>query len=118
LGGLVITGQTGSQFPAHELNYLALEYFSWHPERTYEQFQRDRLEPCYGGAERAALFLKLLHNTAKTPADIEVVRLQAELAGPASDLDMRQRARWANLTAELARRKKQAESPEKRSGTP
>ena len=43
LGGLVITGQNGNQCPAHELNYLAMEYFGWHPERTYEQFQQDRL---------------------------------------------------------------------------
>jgi len=118
LGGLVITGQNGNQLPAHELNYLSLEYFGWHPERTYEQFQRDRLVPCYGGAERAALFLKLLRNTAKTPADIEAARLQAQQAGQEKDLDMRQRARWANLTAELARRKKLAELLEKKPHTP
>ena len=81
LGGLVITGQNGNQFPAHELNYLALEYFSWHPERTYEQFQHDRLEPCYGGAERASLFLRLLRSTVKTPGDIEAARLQGAADG-------------------------------------
>ena len=118
LGGLVITGQNGNQFPAHELNYVALEYFSWHPERTYEQFQHDRLELCYGGAERAALFLQLLRNTSKIPADIETFRLRAQQTSEAKDLDIRQRARWVNLTAELARRQKLAESPEKRVETP
>ena len=103
LGELVTTGQNGNQFTAHELNYLALEYFSWHPERTYEQFQHDRLEPCYGGAERASLFLKLLRSTAKTPGDIEASRLQAQHVGQETNFDIRQRVRWASLTAELAR---------------
>lgn len=118
LGGLVITGQNGSQFPAHELNYLALEYFGWHPERTYEQFQHDRLEPCYGGAARASLFLKLLRSTEKTPGEIESSWLQAQNTGQEKDLDIRQRVRWANLTAELARRRRLAESSEKKAETP
>ena len=117
LGGLVITGQNGNQFPAHELNYLALEYFGWHPERTYEQFQHDRLEPCYGGAERAGVFLKLLRDTVKAPADIEAGRLQAQQMSEEKELDLRQRARWVNLAGELARRKKLAEAPAKQAET-
>lgn len=108
LGGVVITGQNGAQFPAHELNYIALEYFSWHPERTYDQFVADRLVPSFGGAERAALFLRLLRDTSKSPADIEAQRLQALEVSRASDLDVRQRARWTNLAGELARREKLA----------
>ena len=87
-----------------------MEYFGWHPERTYEQFQQDRLALCYGGADRAALFLKLLHNTAKTPEEINTAKLKALETGLSRDLDIRQRARWTNLAAELARRQKLAES--------
>ncbi|MBM4071702.1 MAG: hypothetical protein FJ271_22670 [Planctomycetes bacterium] len=108
LGGLAITSQTGVQSPAHELNYTALEYFGWHPERTYAQFQKDRLQLCYGGAERAELFLKLLRNTTKNPDDIAKDRDQAVRIGRARNLDVRQRARWRNLADELARRQQLA----------
>ena len=107
-GGLALTSQTGVQSPAHELNYLALEYFGWHPERTYAQFQKDRLALCYGGAERAELYLKLLRNTTKKPEEIEKDKGQAVKAGQANDLDIRQRARWRNLADELARRQQLA----------
>ena len=114
LGGLVLTGQNGNNFPAHELNYLALEYFSWHPERTYDQFIADRLAPSYGGKEHAALFLKMLRDTSKSPADLKSLHAQTIEVGKASDLDIRQRARWTNLAQELARREKLAEASRQR----
>jgi hypothetical protein len=115
VNGIVITGQTGAQFPVHDLNYVALEYFTWHPDRSYQQFRKDRLDVCYGGADRADLFLKLLRGTSKLPAEIEAGRQQAIQAGAAKDLDVRQHARWKNLADELARRKSMAE---KRSSVP
>lgn len=110
LGGLVITGQSGDQCPAHELNYIAMEYFTWHPERTYEQFHQDRLVPCYGGDERAALFLQLLNNTTRDPLVIDAASAQARTISEAADLDVRQRARWLNLAEELAYRAQLAQA--------
>jgi hypothetical protein len=110
LGGIVITGQNGDQCPAHELNYVALEYFSWHPDRSYEQFSRDRLAPCYGGPDRAAQFLKLLHGTSRAPAEIRADQQTASSIGESPQLDQRQRTRWKNLAGELARREKLAVS--------
>lgn len=107
-GGLAITGQNGDQCPAHELNFVALEYFSWHPERSYEQFHRDRLAVLYGGSDHATTFLKLLRNTSKSPEALVTLKSQAlELAGSTA-LDLRQRARWKNLAGEMARREKLA----------
>lgn len=108
VGGLALTAQTGAQSPANELNLLALEYFGWHPERNYAQFQKDRLGYCYGGADRAALFLQLLRNTTRKPGEIEEDRARAEKVGQSKDLDARHRARWKNLADELARRKQLA----------
>lgn len=113
MGGLALTGQTGVQSPAHELNYLALEYFGWHPERTYAQFHKDRLAYCYGGVERAELFLKLLRNTTRKPEEIEKDRERASTEARANDLDIRQAARWRNLADELVRRRQLARSAKK-----
>lgn len=117
MGGLVITGQNGDQCPAHDLNYMALEYFGWHSERSYEQFVRDRLTVGYGGEERARLFLKMLRNTTRTPAEIESDRAVAAETSQSADLDLRQRARWRNLAGELARRGKLATMLEAKSET-
>lgn len=112
-GGLALTGQTGVQSPAHELNYLALEYFGWNPQRTYAQFQKDRLQYCYGGADRAELFLKLLRNTTKNPQEIAKDRTRALTNAQAKDLDIRQQTRWRNLADELNRREQLARTLKK-----
>ncbi len=110
MGGIAITGQNGNQCPQHDLNYLAFEYFSWHPERTYDDFKRDRLAPSFGGSERVDLYLKLLRDTSKAPVEIEALRSRAVETSKAKDLDVRQRTRWVNLAGELARRHKSARS--------
>jgi dienelactone hydrolase len=102
--GLVIYGERGAASPANELNYVAFEYFSWHPERTWEQFVQDRLAVCYGGRERAELFLKLLRNTTKDTAIIAKERHQATAMAAEPALEVRQRNRWKNLADELTRR--------------
>jgi len=105
LDGLVLKGQTGETSPANEINYLAFEYFSWHPDRSYDQFIEDRLSVCYGGVERARQFLKLLHNTTKAIEEVKGDEQRARALVGASDLDTRQRLRWRNLADELNRRR-------------
>ncbi len=109
--GVVLTGQTGPASPANELNFLAFEYFSWRPERTYEQFIDDRLAAACGGAQRARRFLALLRNTTRVAEEIEADRQSALAAAAAPDLEPRQQIRWRNLADELARRRKLAEDP-------
>lgn len=106
--GLVMYGERGPASPCNELNYLALEYFGWHPDRSFDQFTNDRLAYCYGGQDRARLFLELLRNTSRNPAQIEDDRRKAAEVASRADLDVRQRARWNNLGDELARRVKVA----------
>ena len=109
MNGFTFEGEIGALNPTNELNYIAMEYFTWHPEKSYEQFKKERLALCYGGIERADLFLKLLRNTTKSPAELENDRLASEKAGQAKELDVRQKACWKNLYDELTRRKKLAD---------
>lgn len=106
--GLVMYGERGNASPCNELNYLALEYFGWHPERSWEDFVEERLALCYGGADRARLFLELLRKTTRDHTEIESDRDRAKSILDARGLDVRQRARWRSLVAELDRRKKLA----------
>ena len=90
--------------PARDLSYVALEYFGWHPERSYEQFIDERLSVRFGNADLARRFLALLRNTTRNPAEIDRDRQEAERIAADSQLDVRQRLRWRNLALELARR--------------
>ena len=54
--------------------------------------------------------VKLLRDTSKSPADIKSLHGQANEVARSADLDIRQRARWTNLAAEMARREKLAEA--------
>jgi hypothetical protein len=104
LDGLVIKGQVGPASPANELNYVAMEYFTWHPERTWEEFEKDRLSHCYGGQKRAQQFLKVLRNLTRDQSEIERDREQVMRVGASVELDSLQKARWKNLADELTRR--------------
>jgi hypothetical protein len=114
LDGLVMKGQVGPASPANELNYVAMEYFTWHPQRTEKQFVKDRLAVCYGGERRAELFLRLLRNTTKDVAEVRRDREQAAQTARDKDLDVRQRAHWTNLADELARRLKRLDEQAKK----
>jgi len=106
LHGLVIKGQSGIVSPANELAYTAMEYFTWHPERSYEQFMEDRLSLLYGGDERAELFLELLRETDR---DANVLKLHQERAAElaqSEEFESRQQVRWRNLADEIARRQR------------
>ncbi len=112
LPGLVIKGQTGPVSPANEINYLAFEYFSWHPQRSYDQFVVDRLAFCYGDEALARQFVKLLHNTTRDASEVEADRETAEAISQRGDLEVRQQRRWRNLADELRRRLAILENPE------
>src|SRR5690606_21860280 len=111
MDGLVMTLQTGAASPANELCYLAFEYFTWKPDRTYEDFVRDRLTACYGGVERVQTFLKLLHNTTRDPAQIGRDAEAAAAMASSAGLNVRQERRWRNLHDELVRRRDAAARP-------
>ena len=75
---------------------------------AFDEFINDRLAYCYGGKDRARLFLDLLRSTSRDPAEIEDDRRKAAEVASREDLDIRQRTRWNNLGDELARRVKAA----------
>ena len=102
--GLVMYGERGDASPTNELNYLALEYFGWHPERAMDDFIRDRLSSAYGGADQASTFLRLLRNTTRSVQEIGRDRAQASEIAGRQHSDVRQRRRWDNLADELGRR--------------
>jgi hypothetical protein len=104
LEGLAIQGEVSADSPANELNYLAMEEFAWHPRRTMEEFVRTRLSRIYGSEADAQRFLRMVrHSEQSVSALLKDVRL-AEEASNNRQFNARQRGRWANLRAELARR--------------
>ncbi len=104
MNGLVMYGERSAVSPANDLNYLAMEYFSWHPERTWEQFIQDRLTTCYGAGELAPLYLKMLRSSSRDATEIGKDQARAAQIAGGRELDARQRPRWQNLSCELARR--------------
>ena len=49
------------------LSYIALGEFSFHPERTMEQWETERLSRLFGGVERAANYLRLARDSSRVP---------------------------------------------------
>lgn len=101
--GLQIIGQIGAASPQNELNYLALEAFSWNPQLDYQTWIDQELAPLYGGPMLSRRYFELVSNTTKQPAEIasdlhEAQQHHAKIADP------RQARRWANLISELRRR--------------
>ena len=80
------------------------EEFTWHPRRSMEEFVRNRLSRNYGGIEEARRFVALVRSEERS---FPALRRQLDLTHEISQnrqFNHRQRARWANLRAELARR--------------
>jgi hypothetical protein len=102
--GLVIKGIIGASAPAKDLNFLALEYFGWRPENTYEQFLDERLSVALGNREKADRYLQLLRNTTRDPAEIDRDKAEAEQTAEEYKMDPRVQRRWENLGVELGRR--------------
>ncbi len=101
--GLEIVGQIGIASPQNELNYLAFEEFTWHPQQTMEGWIANRLPPLYGGVEKARRFIAIVSD-ATTDSDA-IAQGQKEAEATASALtDPRQARRWSNLAMELSRR--------------
>lgn len=101
--GLQIVGQIGAASPQNELNYLALEAFSWNPQLDYDTWIDRELAPLYGGPELSRRYYELVSSTTRQPQQIasdvgEAQRTLAKLSDP------RQARRWKNLIAELLRR--------------
>jgi hypothetical protein len=101
--GLQIVGQIGYASPQNELNYLALEAFSWNPQLDYKTWIDQELAPLYGGPKLSRRYFELVSSTTKQSHDIardldEAQQILAEIT------DSRQARRWTNLVLELRRR--------------
>jgi hypothetical protein len=104
LEGLEILGEVSDDSPANELNYLALEEFGWHPRHTWDEFYRDGLARIYGNEEEARRFVKMVRSEERSlPALLRDVNTAEEISQN-RQFDSRQRRRWGNLRAEIARR--------------
>ena len=104
LEGLEILGEVSDSSPANEINYLAFEEFTWRPKTEMSSFVRERLAPIYGGADNAELFLKTVRSAEASEAGLlKSMQGAAELSNH-RQFNARQKRRWANLRAELARR--------------
>jgi hypothetical protein len=104
LEGIEIQGEVSDESPANELNYLAFEEFTWHPRRSYEDFVRDRLSRIYGGREEARRYLACVRSESREFAALRKDMDTANEMSQNRQFNYRQRSRWANLRAELARR--------------
>ncbi len=109
--GLVLYGELGAASPANELNYLALEHFSWSPQSSWDEFVTRRLSVCYGGEDRSRLFVRILRDETSNRLQIRANREEALALAQDASLDIRQRQRWGNLAVELARRAEHAAVP-------
>lgn len=104
LEGLEILGEVSDDSPANELNYLAIEEFGWHPRRTWDEFYRDRLVRIYGNEEDARRFVKMVRSEERSLPELLRDLNTAEEISQNRQFDSRQRRRWGNLRAEIARR--------------
>ena len=101
--GLQIVGQIGVASPQNELNYLALEAFSWNPQLDYATWIDRELAPLYGGPRLSRRFYELVSSTTTQAKQIASDLEEAEQV-LAKIYDPRQARRWKNLIAELRRR--------------
>ncbi len=99
--GLVVKGMKNNHSPGPLLTYLALEEFSWHPERTPAQWERERLGRLFGGADRAALYLHLARDGARGAAARQRLVREAEQVAADQTLSPRARPYWQDLVEEL-----------------
>ena len=101
--GLQIIGQIGIASPQNELNYLALEAFSWNPQLDYNAWIDVELAPLFGGPNLSRRYFELISSTTKQPQGIandleEAQQILARIT------DSRQARRWMKLVSELRRR--------------
>lgn len=102
--GLEILGEASDDSPAAELNYLAFEEFTWRPRTTMDSFVQNRLARIYGSAAAAGRYLRIVRSSEPTlPALLKDFHAADETSNN-RQFNARQRRRWVNLRAELARR--------------
>jgi hypothetical protein len=104
LEGLEILGEVSDASPANELNYLAFEEFAWHPRHTWDEFYRDRLARIYGSEEDARRFVTMVRSEERSLQALLRDLHTADEIGQNRQFNSRQRRRWQNLRAEIARR--------------
>jgi hypothetical protein len=104
LEGLEILGEVSDASPANEVNYLAFEEFTWHPRKTMDEFVRDRLSHVYGSLEDARRFLAIVRSSERNLSTLTKDLHLADETSNNRQFNARQRRRWTNLRAELARR--------------
>jgi hypothetical protein len=101
--GLQIIGQIGPASPQNELNYLALEAFSWNPHLDHQTWIDRELAPLLGGPKLSRRYFELVSNVTTNPQEI-ASNLQEAQQTLTHFTDSRQARRWSNLVAELRRR--------------
>ncbi len=104
LQGVEILGEVSDASPANELNYLAFEEFTWHPRRSFDEFVRERLSRTYGSHEDARRFLRMVRSTETGQSALLKDFHTADELSSNRRFNARQRRRWTNLKAEIARR--------------
>ena len=104
LEGLEILGEVSDASPSNEINYLAFEEFTWRPRASIEEFVRNRLAKIYGGPDNAERFLYMTRSPERSAAGLLREMRTAEEIADSRQLNVRQRRRWLNLAAEMARR--------------
>lgn len=101
--GLQIVGQIGIASPQNELNYLALEAFSWNPRLDYQTWIDRELAPLYGGPQQSRRYFELVSSVTRNPQEIASDLHEAQQHHARAN-DPRHARRWANLVSELRRR--------------
>ena len=92
--GVSLFGEISPYRANAEFNYLALQYFADHPDRTEEEFARDVMSPLLGGDEFAAkyaAYAPLQYAPKGIPAVLKEI---AKITGTVADREARRRWIW------------------------
>jgi hypothetical protein len=116
--GLVVKGMKNDHSPGPLLTYLALEEFSWHPEESLEDWQKNRLSKLLGGADRAAAYLRIARDNSRDAAARRKLVDEAQTAATAADLPGRARPYWQDLAEEMRYRVRLLETLEAKASRP
>lgn len=99
--GLIVKGMKNHHSPGPMLTYLALGEFSWHPDRTIEEWETERLGRLFGGRENAATYLRLARDSSRDPAARREMIVEAVGIANSPELSPRARPYWQDLVTEL-----------------
>ena len=99
--GLIVKGMKNHHSPGPMLTYLALGEFSWHPDRTIEEWETERLGRLFGGRENAATYLRLARDSSRDPEARREMIVEAVGIANSPELSPRARPYWQDLVTEL-----------------